>query len=564
MIHGYTEPSDKAVWELIDQFRSGWIQIPEVQRDVVWDDEKVLKLYESIQSDYPCGSLILWEPTESGARLICDLVRPEILDSYRRNDPKYRPHQFLVDGQQRLTALTALAYGSGYISQREPEAEYDWPRFYVNLRRPADAKPVDPEDKQPKFPWVPMEEFYDGSYVHRPEFSTLDVAARDQAQTCRDRFRSYKFPVQVVKGFDYATVGEVFARVNSEGTPLTGAEIHIARIIPRWRGITREFRAFLREVRAERNYELSLDFLIRCLTVLYTDGPRISKFSEAIAEGEVSRRELDKLWRRCKAGTLKLIGLLEKHGFQDRSRYFTSKNVLVPLLYYVSHEDAPKSRWKPVIRFFYLAQLGEHYSGGTEGVLRGDMKEMLDNDRIADGLLDLCDNARADARRERRLKGFVLPRDEISGLPSKNPVLTLMYAVLRRAGAKDFGLGTDVPLHRVAPDEMQVHHIFPAEVLRTDKHFQQYCRDEELKPSEVSALINDAANLTFISKKQNVSIGAGVPSQYLSTVTRLSNLKAHFVPTDRDLWRTPNYLDFLDARRRLLAKAINSYLRSLK
>jgi hypothetical protein len=563
-MRGYTEPSSKTVSELIDHFTNGWLQIPEVQRDVVWEPDQVLRLYESIQLDYPCGSLILWEPGPRDASTICHLVRPEILDKYRKDAPGYRPKQFLVDGQQRLTALTALAFGSGYLKAREPEAEYDWPNFYVNLRRPAELRAVYVDDKAPRFPWVPMEEFYDGRYAERQEFSTFDAAARQNVQAHRDRLRGYKFPVQIVKDFDYPTVGEVFARVNSLGTQLTGAEIHIARIIPHWRGITKDFRGFLKKVRDDHWYELDLTFLIRCLTVLKTNGPRLASFSDKVAEDEVPRRELDKLWNDCTRAIMKLIRILEKHGWQDRSKYFTSKNVLVPLVYYICRARDSQIRWRPIVRFFYLAQLGEHYSGGTEGVLRGDMKELTGDDPWPDRLLDLCENVRADSRRERRLKGYKLPVDEICGQPSKNSVLTLMYAVMRRAGARDFGMHAPAPLGQIEPKDIQVHHIFPADVLRTDKTFEAHCADEELKPSERAALINDIANLTFISTRQNASIGATIPYEYLAANTRKDNLKTHFIPRDRELWRTANYLKFLDERRKLLAKAMNSYLRSLR
>jgi uncharacterized protein with ParB-like and HNH nuclease domain len=41
----------------------GQIAVPEIQRDVVWKPEQVKELVRSIFSDYPCGSLIVWEPS---------------------------------------------------------------------------------------------------------------------------------------------------------------------------------------------------------------------------------------------------------------------------------------------------------------------------------------------------------------------------------------------------------------------------------------------------------------------------------------------------------------------
>jgi len=52
-------PTLKSVSELIDDFESGNIAIPEIQRDVVWDADDIKALMDSIGRGYPCGSLIL-------------------------------------------------------------------------------------------------------------------------------------------------------------------------------------------------------------------------------------------------------------------------------------------------------------------------------------------------------------------------------------------------------------------------------------------------------------------------------------------------------------------------
>ena len=40
-------------------------------------------------------------------------------------------------------------------------------------------------------------------------------------------------------------------------------------------------------------------------------------------------------------------------------------------------------------------------------------------------------------------------------------------------------------------------------------------------------------------------------------------VESHWIPMDKELWKTDNYLDFLAARRELLAKAANEFLDSL-
>src|SRR5262245_32948805 len=93
----------KSVADIINEFQSGNIAIPEIQRDVVWDAEQIKSLIDSVSRGYPCGALIYWQPREKDAQLVKSMIRPERLQ-YHSELPRY----FLLDGQQRVTALASV------------------------------------------------------------------------------------------------------------------------------------------------------------------------------------------------------------------------------------------------------------------------------------------------------------------------------------------------------------------------------------------------------------------------------------------------------------------------
>lgn len=76
---------------LLAKVREGEIAIPEIQRPFVWDASQVRDLLDSLYKGYPVGYLIAW----------------------RNPDVKLKDGQvalgkmILIDGQQRVTALTA-------------------------------------------------------------------------------------------------------------------------------------------------------------------------------------------------------------------------------------------------------------------------------------------------------------------------------------------------------------------------------------------------------------------------------------------------------------------------
>ncbi|MCO5177703.1 MAG: hypothetical protein M9890_12150 [Thermomicrobiales bacterium] len=98
---------------------------------------------------------------------------------------------------------------------------------------------------------------------------------------------------------------------------------------------------------------------------------------------------------------------------------------------------------------------------------------------------------------------------------------------------------------------LQMHHIFPRALLY--KH--GYKMDE----------VNSLANFTFLTQETNLIVSDKDPAEYLERYAQLhpGAIESHWIPTDRRLWRIENYLEFLAARRELLARAANQFLDGL-
>ncbi len=152
--------------------------------------------------------------------------------------------------------------------------------------------------------------------------------------------------------------------------------------------------------------------------------------------------------------------------------------------------------------------------------------------------------------------------EDFEGNPSKNPAMLLIYLCLRHNGAKDFAGKNAVPVEQIA--KYQIHHIFPVEYMLADDEAEKYRKSSKLTRLEFREQINDVANLTFISVEANQEIKKRPPFDYLPKLTAAKNMEAHCIPTDPELWKPENFEEFCNERRRLLAKAMNSYLRHLK
>jgi hypothetical protein len=100
-------------------------------------------------------------------------------------------------------------------------------------------------------------------------------------------------------------------------------------------------------------------------------------------------------------------------------------------------------------------------------------------------------------------------------------------------------------------NKLEVHHIFPkARLYKAD-----YRRAE----------VNAVANFCFLTKDTNLKISDKRPELYFPEVEKAhpGALASQWIPMDPELWKVENYLDFLSARRQLLAEATNSLLAEL-
>ena len=92
--------------KVFNQLENGNMKIPRFQRGYVWERSKIVKLLNSIQSQYPIGSFFIWEAGKeykNFCREIKDLNLPE--------KPESNYYSFILDGQQRITSLYVALKG---------------------------------------------------------------------------------------------------------------------------------------------------------------------------------------------------------------------------------------------------------------------------------------------------------------------------------------------------------------------------------------------------------------------------------------------------------------------
>lgn len=94
--------AEASVEELVSMIERGELRLPEMQRQYVWRSTRVRDLLDSLYRGYPSGAILIWETGE-------DVPLRQFAIDQNRNP--YQTTRLLLDGQQRLTSLSAVIRG---------------------------------------------------------------------------------------------------------------------------------------------------------------------------------------------------------------------------------------------------------------------------------------------------------------------------------------------------------------------------------------------------------------------------------------------------------------------
>ena len=131
---GFTTPS-YSLKDLFARAERGELQLPDFQREYIWDVDRIRTLVTSVLRGYPIGSFLALDTRNAPMRF-----RPRPLDGLTTGDRE--PGLLLLDGQQRLTSLFYALKGAGEIPTVDYLGRRIRRRFFVDVRAAVAADPM--------------------------------------------------------------------------------------------------------------------------------------------------------------------------------------------------------------------------------------------------------------------------------------------------------------------------------------------------------------------------------------------------------------------------------------
>ncbi|MEQ8762541.1 MAG: DUF262 domain-containing protein [Planctomycetota bacterium] len=567
--------TDLTVGELVAMISRGELRLPEMQRRYVWRAPRVRDLLDSLYRGYPSGAILVWETHEE---------QPS-RDLAVEQESSPLTTKLLLDGQQRLTSLSAVLRGEP-IHVRGRKRPID---ILFNLDHPdslkevveveedddgngiedsVDADEVEEEDEEEEgeslherlrqltfvvgskamasLPnWVSvtsvMQATGDAEFLRKAGVTGFDDPRyskyTDRLQRLRG-IRSYPYVMHLLdRNLSYVEVAEIFVRVNSLGVKLRSSDLALAQITARWRNLMPLMEGFQEECR-ESGFDLDLGVLTRAMVVFASGQCRFNSVAR------IGIQRLQNGWENAKEGLRFAINFLRTNGgIEDISLLSSPFFILaIAYLYSQSSEGFTKDEERRLLEWVYVGSGRGYFSGSAETKLDADLSRI----RKVGGPASLLQNLEQAFGRLRFNVGDIKGRGKASGL------YALVFIALKGKDARDWKTGLALSLrHRGKQHVIQSHHIFPR---------------ARIKDLYDKRQVNEIANFAFIGGKTNRRISAALPEEYLLDVVKKRGeaaLLSQCVPIDPDLWRLDQYPKFLETRRSELVEAVNSMLDAL-
>lgn len=207
----------RTVEDLVAEVARGAVRVPAFQRGLKWKAEDVVALFDSIYRGYPVGSILLRKGRAEAARIQVGTLS---IDA-----PEIDAALWVVDGQQRLTALTAGLLRPPPVPTTPSDP---WVVYFDAANQTFHSPP-----SEGTFPssWVPVAQLLDASSLSEWVFQwrhAAEPALRTAVFQAGSLIRQYRIPLYVVETDDEEKLREIFYRINNFGKSLQWEDVHDA------------------------------------------------------------------------------------------------------------------------------------------------------------------------------------------------------------------------------------------------------------------------------------------------------------------------------------------------
>lgn len=585
---------------LLSNIKSGTIAIPEMQRPFVWEAWKVRDLIDSLYNGFPVDYIIEWQ-------------NPDVK---LKDGTKSLGKRVLIDGQQRITAMTAAIVGKEVLDDH-----YKWRRIAIAFNPQEEKFEVSNNaiKKSPK--WIS-----DIAPVLEPDFDSLTyVMDYCKKNDMADKMSQINAIINKLRGIvnnnlgvitlnadlDIDSVTEIFIRINSKGEPLSQADFVMSKISSNevyGGNITRKTIDYfchllkspedLKEIQhndtefstlpefdaikwaSKKNepiYSTTYTDILRVAFTYKFKRGRLSDLVSLLSGRDFDSREFkveieEDSFNQLHEAVMHAVNqtnyerylMIVRSAGIVRKSLIRSQNVLnfgYALYLALRERNIDSNTIEHIVRrWLALSILTGRYSGSPESMFDYDIKRFSTFDDPMDYLKQIEAGDLSDAFWNVNLI------QHLNTSVASSPYFNMFLIAQVKAHDKGF-LSTQIDVETMLENRGDIHHLFP----------KKYLTQNGIPKSQY----NQIANYVFLQQEINIKISDDAPSEYMKEVYKQidtkqpvyggivelddlkDNLHQNCVPDGFENMDINDYQTFLEQRRKLMAQKIKDYYFSL-
>ncbi len=596
-------PNSLSIGSIIGLINSGDIAIPEIQRPFVWKKKQVRDLMDSLYKGYPTGYLIIWK--SSNVRL--------------KDGSMSVGKKILIDGQQRVTALmTAIAgipvVNAEYRKERIKIA-FD-PFAALSDDKDEELFAVQDQSHLKSKRWIP-----DIAEVFKNDFSVyafITEYCKENPEMSPDKLSNVLTDLRAIANrligvieladdLDIDIVTDIFIRINSKGTALSQGDFVMSKMAaddsyggsimrkavdyfahmcvdPSYFSyisendkefVESEYYSGIKWLADDKEdvYNPECDDILRVAFMHMYPRARLSDLVSLFSGRDFETREyradiIEDTYARMKRG---VMDVFNKNNFAQfmlaiRGAGFISPKMVTSYmaldfayalyLRLTSDRTVSVSEVKRIVRRWYvLSVLTGRYSTSPESAFYKDIRNINEK-----GVVNVLRDIEAATLSDNFWDVRVV--QDLSYTSTINPTY-LVYLAAQVAGNDLSLLSNSITVKDLIEVAGDVHHIFPKEYLKSAGYERN--------------LYNQNANYAYLDAGVNKSIGKKAPCEYfreafkqcdtkqivcgdITDADKLrADLEANCIPLDIVDMTSDDYPEFLQARRKAMARKIKKY-----
>lgn len=593
------EVNNSSIDGILSFIKNGEIAIPEIQRPFVWDSSKVRDLIDSLYKGYPVGYIITWK-------------NPDV----KLKDGTFAlGKKVLIDGQQRITALTAAIVGQEVVG-----SDYRKKRIKIAFNPREEKFEVSNPAIEKDSIWISdiskifTNDFNTFSYIFKycAENNISDMEEQSKLANTITNLIAIKNNnlgiIDLSHKLDIETVTEIFIRINSKGVVLSQADFAMSKIssneVYGGNTIRKTIDYFCHLAKnpidyvairendteycnkddfnkikwiAKENEDLYSPSYTDVLRVAFTykfNRGKLADLVSLLSGRDFETREYkdeiaEESFKLLHEGVLdfvnetnykRFIMIIKSSGIIDSS-LVRSQNVLnfAYTLYLTLKAKGiqPNKIENLVRRWLVLSILTGRYSSSPESAFDYDIKRMVEADDIELYIKHVEDGELSDAFWNNILV------TKLNTSVTSSPYFNVYLMAQIRNGDRGF-LSSHIDVKTLIEGRGDVHHIFPKKYLQKNglNNRGQY---------------NQIANYVYMQSEINIRISDKSPDKYfnelieqcnngeikyggINNIDELNNnLNENCIPREVFNMNIDNYNEFLELRRRLMAEKIKEY-----